>query len=128
MYWWNEEIEEKKRSCFAARRKITRSKGNLEFKRNHALAKKDFRLAFKLSQKAKWLELLNQVDKNPWGLAYKIVTNKLKGRQEFPELNNQELVKQVISDLFPNQVEQRRLREINYLFDKRNIFTLQDSS
>lgn len=51
-------------------------------------AKKTFTKAIKQSQSTGWKDLIAEVEKDTWDLAYKIVTKKLVSRQKNPDLEN----------------------------------------
>ena len=84
MYWWNEELTRLRRECLKTRRECTRSKGNGYRKIAWRKAKKALKKAMKKSQAKCWKDLIAEVEKDTWGLAYKIVTKKLIPSQKNP--------------------------------------------
>jgi len=97
-HWWTEEIADLRRQCLATRRRHQRAATKLhrrtggtataehlqaladeaEARRveaRHAAA--SLRVAIRTSQKRCWTELCHQVDTDPWGLPYRLVTKKL---------------------------------------------------
>jgi preprotein translocase subunit Sss1 len=81
-YWWNGEIAELRAKTICARRKVTRYKNNRndpDFKKIHKEYKqivKEYKRLIWSAKKASWKELLNDLDKDPCGMAFKIVTKK----------------------------------------------------
>lgn len=88
-YWWNNIIAELRKTCLIWRRRYTRMrrKRNLpankieEVSNNYKIAKRNFRQEILKSKKTAWLELLEDLDNDPWGRAYKIVLKKLNSKQ-----------------------------------------------
>lgn len=92
-YWWNNEICEQRKLCNTLRRKITRFNSkrtkkvvgskhdtvsyeelNEDYKKSRIVLKKLIRLS---KQKA-WEKLIEEINEDPWGRAYQIVTKKTK--------------------------------------------------
>ena len=48
-----------------------------------------------------WKYLIGEVDKDPWSLAFKIVTKRLVTIGKSPGLNNPNLVRHIVRNLFP---------------------------
>lgn len=126
VYWWRPEIEEARKECVKAWRRSTRSRGNHELRNQHTLARKKLRREIDRSIRDHWKELVDEVENDPWGKAYKIVRKKLKIRQDIPELNDPAFVEQVIRDLFPSQVTENRERPSNFDFPEEMLFTLEE--
>lgn len=111
-YWWSEQIGHLRKACVLARRKFQRSKGNehlkIQYKRSKALLGRSIRQ----SKQQCWKELISEVDEDPWGLPYKIVFKKLRGKHCIPGLNDKEWVRTIILHLFPSrQIITRELQE-----------------
>ena len=47
-------------------------------------------------------DLIGEVEKDPWGLAFKIVTKRLVSRRKTPGLDNPDRVKYIVGSLFPH--------------------------
>ena len=47
-------------------------------------------------------DLIGGVEKDPWGLAFKIVTKKKSPRRKTPSLDNPDQVKYIVRSLFPH--------------------------
>lgn len=88
VYWWNEDIAEKRRACVNARRELKKF-GKDEASsgaRNKVLEdlrekRKELRLAIRDSKAGKWKELLADLDRDPWSKSYQIVLNKIGGEK-----------------------------------------------
>jgi hypothetical protein len=108
-YWWNEDIAEYRAKTISARRKVTRYKKNrndLEFKRLHKeykLIVKNYKKLIWSAKKVAWNELLKDLDKDPWGMAFKIVTKKLTPAvPSVCETLPWKILNKVINVLFPD--------------------------
>lgn len=84
VYWWSARIAEL-RSCIKKKREWTRVWKNgggevNELRReNYREARKVLRNEIRKAKNTAWAELVQDVDRDPWGLAYKVVLKKLKG-------------------------------------------------
>ncbi|KAF0692078.1 Uncharacterized protein FWK35_00036809, partial [Aphis craccivora] len=95
--------------CLAARRKYKRCRNNetlgqreikhLEYKE----ARKKLKREIKKSKKASWDNLCNQVETDPWGLPYKIVTKKMMGRRAIPGLTLPGRLESIVDTSFPRE-------------------------
>ena len=123
VYWWTPEIAELRKKCIRARRLATRARNNMELKEQYKISLKLFKREIKRSKARCWKELLNEVENDPWGMAYKIVTKKFQVNRKTPGLDDPQWVKKIIRDLFP--IRDRWIREklIETPFDERNFFT-----
>lgn len=102
-YWWTEDIANLRRKCLQLRRRAQRSRRGPEAalrSAEHKTAKKELRDAIKRSKANKWQTLTEEVDKNPWGLGYKIVTKKLRATISSPVLTT-ETTNHIVNTLFP---------------------------
>ena len=88
MYCWNDQLATLRRECLAARQRFTRSKGDLLLHEAWKRAKAALRRGIKKSRLQCWKDLIGEVEKDPWGLAFKIVTKKLVTRRKTPGLDN----------------------------------------
>lgn len=104
-YWWTDEIALLRRDCIRHRRKMyrARQRGNpnaqaltVTFK----TARKTLTKAIKDSKKRCWRRLCDDIERDPWGLGYKIVTQKL-GAFGPPELKDSETMDAIVGGLFP---------------------------
>lgn len=80
-YWWTAEIAELRRTALSLRRRSQRARTTeraLALAAEHTRAKKALSKAIKASKARCWKELCDEVDGDPWGMGYKIVTRKLR--------------------------------------------------
>lgn len=105
MYWWSEEIKNKREDCCKIRRQLKRAGRSEEnMARRNTLhsdlraAKKELRAAIARSKQAKWEELMKELEANPYSKGYKIAMGKLEGKKPAPALTNPDAV---INELFP---------------------------
>ena len=68
-------------------------------------AKSALREGINISQLECWKYLIGEFEKDPWGLAFKIVTKRLVTRRKTPGFDNPDRVKYIVRSLFPH-VEQ----------------------
>ncbi|XP_011684680.1 PREDICTED: uncharacterized protein LOC105448019 [Wasmannia auropunctata] len=85
VYWWNAEIAELRKECVRLRRRVTRGRRRHRaavppLEAELAQARGALRKAIKEAKNRAWAELLAEVNKDPWGRAYKIVTGKMRPR------------------------------------------------
>ena len=127
-YWWNEGIAEARGECNRANRKLTRerTRARRERERNQGQGTQrdrergeqeerlrgDYREARKRlkglirdSKRAAWKELVEEVDRDVWGLPYRIVTGKLGSR--LPTLPP-DILEEEVTRLFPGRPERPR--------------------
>ena len=69
---------------------------NAEFKQ----AQKRLRLAIKSSKQRCWKEVCDEVNADPWGLGYKIITRRI-GTMKPPEIKDTRLINAIVDELFP---------------------------
>lgn len=109
VYWWSQEISERRKECLAARRrcKRVRRRGIQDEGAPQRAAYKEARFKLKAaimdSKEKCWKKLCLQVESDPWGLPYKIVTKKLVGRRKIPELSAPGRLRTIVDALFPRQ-------------------------
>ncbi|XP_015113967.1 uncharacterized protein LOC107039043 [Diachasma alloeum] len=110
VYWWNETIAILRKKCNAARRLSQRGQKKPYFEELHIRYKKARRKpskAIKFSKKQSWSELLDEVERDPWGRPYKVVMTRLKS-QPMPSPTCPVLMKRIVTVLFPQQSELHR--------------------
>lgn len=103
-YWWTEEIAELRRLCLRARRRAQRARNRNEatgLSAEHKDAKKALRDAIKRSKDHSWKKLCTEIDTDPWGLGYQIVTKKLGARGPAGALDARAM-NTIIHGLFPS--------------------------
>ncbi|XP_018376310.1 PREDICTED: uncharacterized protein LOC108769691 [Trachymyrmex cornetzi] len=109
-YWWNEEIADLRRSCNGCRRRLTRART-----RNGVLpadiqvywdelreARRRLRGAISRSKARLWGELVNDLERDPWGMPYRLVLKKLHASgASVVEVLPPEIVGEIVTTLFP---------------------------
>lgn len=79
-YWWTSEIAELRKHALKLRRKAQRSRNTEEAavrSAEHRAAKKELGLAIRASKTRCWREICREVDADPWGKGYKLVSHRL---------------------------------------------------
>lgn len=104
VYWWSASLSQLRSDCLRARRMAQRARGST----HHAELLEAFRrkrLEFKhgiAAAKARsFKELQDGVDSDTWGLAYKLVTKKLRRRAATP--SDPGVLANIVGELFPKQ-------------------------
>ena len=77
MYWWKDQLSVLRRKFLTARRRFIRSKGDPLLREAWKRAKSALRQGIKKSLLQCWKDLIGEFEKDPWGLAFKIVTKIL---------------------------------------------------
>lgn len=121
-YWWTAEIAELRRMCMTARRRYTRSRGDEALKSELKRARSTLKKAIRSSQRRCWNELIELLEEDPWGFAYRVVFKKLRCRQKIVELTDKSWVKHVIVSLFPRHPV-RRVARIRCHVEPNLLFT-----
>lgn len=89
-YWWTQNIADLKKEYLSHQRKCKRNRQrndialqteNLE---RYKEARKRLKWEIQRSKRECWGGLCKQVEKDPWGLLFKLVTKKLVGRKDIP--------------------------------------------
>ncbi|XP_074027685.1 uncharacterized protein [Leptinotarsa decemlineata] len=105
--WWNGKIDQLRAVCNRSRRSLTRARGRdssqniidgleARYKKN----RKDLRDAIRRAQRHKWAELCEELEENPWGNGYQIVTGSMRHLRTPYELYHTTKVEK-IRELFP---------------------------
>lgn len=105
VYWWTEEIAQLRKECIRARRKYTRSRGRPDHEEHHQnfkIKKKALKQAIRRSKRECFLDVCDDVENNPFGLAYKLVTKKLKCLKSSSP-TEAEILDEIVIHLFPQQ-------------------------
>lgn len=103
-YWWTEEIAEARRKCVSIHRSHYRNarRGRLqeaeEALKLYRTTKKELKRLIKRSRERCWVQLCEEVDRDAFGKAYKIVMKKLGAA--VPKLPAP-LVERIVERLFP---------------------------
>lgn len=127
VYWWTPEISNLRKICLMLRRKTQRAKNRVEANlrsQEYKAAKKELRRAINLSKGTCWRALVEDIDRDPWGLGYKIVTKKL-GAQKPTSVMDPHVMENIVATLFPNHSElaatEFRLQEEIPLFTEEEL-------
>ncbi|CAB3254621.1 unnamed protein product [Arctia plantaginis] len=110
LYWWTPELEQLRTACSRARRQFQRTRRRrrataeeiAERRREYGAAAKAISLAIAEAKARSWKELIEGLDRDPWGRPYKLVLGKL--RPWVPPLTqtlDPEFVGRVVDTLFP---------------------------
>ena len=121
MYWWNDQLAALSRECLEARRKFTRSKGDAVLHKAWKGAKAALRRVIKKSRLQCWKDLIGEVEKDPWGLAFKIVTKRLE-----IGLDHLNRVKYIVRSLFPHVEPFQRLDRSYCVVRCEELSTLEE--
>jgi hypothetical protein len=122
VYWWTGEIASLRRSCLQARRRAQRSGWQSDQTEVFKEAKRALKIAIKRSKARCWGELCEMVDRDPWGLPYKLVRQKLRGRDLDPFLSDPRNLAAVIDGLFPVHNDRARIGHVAAV-DDLELFT-----
>nr|XP_033188909.1 uncharacterized protein LOC117156205 [Bombus vancouverensis nearcticus] len=110
-YWWTPEIAEMRENCVRARRRFLRARRRrltrdeeeiARFYEEYREARRTLQREIKTAKSRCWTELIEEVESDPWGRPYKVVTKKL--RPSAPPLTSDmdpTLLDNVIGTLFP---------------------------
>lgn len=116
-FWWSDDIARLRAIAVQARRRVTRSRRNRNLINDaesaYRLAKRALRIAIKRAKNKAWSELIATIDKDPWGLPYKIVLGKLRrSSPTHSETLERDSLKRLIESLFPNNIISTHVRAI----------------
>lgn len=106
VYWWNEEIAQRRSECLRKRRDYTRKSGRASLTETQALwesykaAKKLLRNSIKSAKKISWKNLCDSVDCDIWGDGYRIVMRGMLGFPQPLSLTT-DAMEAVVNHLFP---------------------------
>ena len=89
-------------------------------------AKSALRLGIKKSRLQCWKDLIGEVEKDPWGLAFKIVTKRLVTRRKTSGLDNPDRVKYIVRSLFPHVEPSQRQDRSSWVVRHEELFTLEE--
>ena len=101
-YWWTQEIADARKKCIQARRHYTRGNaraGGQADPTPYKTAKKALSLLIKRSKERAWDKLIEEVEADPYGKAYKVVRRKMGGAKKLAIPTD--LGERVITHLFP---------------------------
>lgn len=107
-YWWTKKIYNMREVFKRTRLKYKRGRHqpiekHQKLQEEFKLARKQLNLAIRLSKKASWKKLYEEVETDTWGPPYKLVEKKLIGRRPIPGLSTPGRVDSTIDVLFPKE-------------------------
>lgn len=115
VHWWSPELNTLWGNATQSRRKLKRklrrsnSSACQQELENLRKDRKELSRAIKKSKEAAWKRLCDQVDREPWGMPYKLVMGKLLARTISPGLNSEDKVRNIVQSLFPDHQQRRVL-------------------
>jgi hypothetical protein len=128
VFWWTDEIAELRRIALMHRRRAQRARNRPEAaarSAEHKAAKKALASAIRRSKARCWKELCEDVDSDPWGKGYKLVTRKLGGMGANSAFMPAGTVTAIVNALFPNHPVRREERVLGPVPDVP-LFTEQE--
>ncbi|CAB3237922.1 unnamed protein product [Arctia plantaginis] len=113
VYWWSQELADLRAACTRARRSYTRSRrrhrGDGEEDRLHEeyrRARKTLKLAISRAKEEKRQEMLEGLNRDPWGRPYRAVRQKLRASgPPLTETLQPSFLREVVEGLFPQRAE-----------------------
>lgn len=105
VYWWNDSIAELRQGTIRARRLAQRARGKAEhpaLEGRYREARAKLTHAIKRSKRQAWLELVNEVEQDPWGKPYRVIMSRLK-RNSRQQPSCPEQLKEIVATLFPSR-------------------------
>lgn len=106
-YWWTAEIADLRRECLRLRRIAQRAGNSAEANlrsAEHKTKKRQLRRAINNSKARCWKKLGEDIDEDPWGLGYKLVTQKL-GALKSTSVMDATTMNNIVRTLFPTHPE-----------------------
>ena len=126
MYWWSDKLSVLRRKCLTARRGFIRLKGDPLLREAWKKEKLALRQGMKKSRLECWKDLIGEVEKDPWGLTFKIVTKRLVTRRKTPGMDNPNRVKYIVRSLFPHLEPFQRQYRSSCVVRCEELFTLEE--
>lgn len=116
-YWWNVNAASLRHDCIRARRTWQRAKRRRrpenqvqELGEIYKSTRKKLRNEINNAKSSAWQELINTIEKDPWGLPYKLVLRKLKpATSTLTEILEPEILSELLDSLFPKCVGREML-------------------
>ncbi|XP_036231721.2 putative 115 kDa protein in type-1 retrotransposable element R1DM [Bactrocera oleae] len=105
VHWWNDRISTLRAKCLKKRRisqRGYRRPNSAELVAEYKQARRNLNKAIKESKRRCWTELVEEVEKDPWGRPYKVVMTHLKS-QPMPSPTCPQLLLKIVAALFPRQ-------------------------
>ena len=125
-YWWNDQLSVLRRECLEPRCRFTCSKGNSLLHEAWKKAKSALRQGIKKSRLQCWKDLIGEVEKDPWGLTFKIITKRLVTRRKTPGLDDLNRVKYIVRSLLSHVEPFQRQDRSSCVVRREELFTLEE--
>lgn len=117
VYWWSSEIQNLRKDTQKARRmwqKVKAKGKNLEIilEKEEAFRsiKKELGNTIKRAKRRAWEELINTIDRDPWGLPYRIVLGKLRrSSPSLTEILDPDILLEILNKLFPDDDDNEQI-------------------
>lgn len=126
VYWWTPEIAELRGRCLRLRRAAQRARrqedANLR-SAEHKAARRELRRAINHSKARCWKRIAEDINSDPWGLGYKIVTQRLGALRPVRALD-EETANRVVATLFPVHPEREQLAFVDV--EEPPLFTFRE--
>lgn len=107
VHWWNDQISVLRSECFRKRRIYQRNRRrpkSAELVVEYKKARRELNRAIKDSKRRSWKDLIDEVERDPWGRPYRVVMTHLKS-QPMPSPTCPQLLKKIVTALFPQKHE-----------------------
>lgn len=122
VHWWSGELTQTRRECIRSRRNWTKAKKRskkgkakveiAELKRleeEYRKRKKELTKGILKAKEDSWKELLREIEKDPWGIPYRLVMDKLRQASiGMTEMLEEDIVEKLIYKLFPRETEEEK--------------------
>ncbi|XP_073821380.1 uncharacterized protein [Musca autumnalis] len=126
VYWWSNQVAELRAKCLKQRRKYTRAKRRGPANIEHAEykeAKKALQITIQESKQRKWEEMRQDINRDPFGLGYKVVMKKL-GAQTPTNVMDVETMGNIVNTLFPTH--ETRVETTTNVHVTPTMFTMEE--
>lgn len=118
-YWWNDTAAVIRKECFRARRRWQSAKRknikSLDIKKlgeEYKQKRKELRKEINRLKTTAWEELIDSIEKDPWGLPYKVVLKKLKTASiSLTEKLEENTLDDLLESLFPRNNRLEKLED-----------------
>lgn len=107
VHWWNSDIGELRKKCLCTRRIFQRKRkryGDADSQVHEARwneLRKSLSTAIKIAKEKAWSDLIEMVDKDPWGKPYKVVVKRLRSARPIPGIDLPGRLESIVNQLFP---------------------------
>lgn len=105
VYWWSDEIAEKRRNCLRDKRLMVRANKGMDgtykarCREKYTQSRAALKAAITVAKRSAWKKLINEIDSDVWGKAYQIVTQKLRAKAPATLAEDEQM--EIAKKLFP---------------------------